>query len=59
MAKELESVSVRPVSGGYIVSVNTKEEYEDEESERHTDWETEESVALSKEDAIKIVSSTL
>lgn len=59
MAVELQSIGVRPVKGGYIVSVNTIDKYEDEEGEKHSDWNDEELVALTKEDALKIVSDNL
>lgn len=59
MAIELESISVRPVKGGYIVSVHTIDRYEDDEGEKHQDWKSEDIVALTKEDVSKLVSDNL
>lgn len=59
MTIELENVGIRPVKGGYIVTVNTIEEYEDDEGEKHSDWNSEEFVALTEEDALTIVKDNL
>jgi len=49
MAKEIENVEIRPVSGGYIVAIRTSEETD----EGYREWDTEEKVALTKEAALK------
>lgn len=59
MAVELENISIRPVKGGYIIGVSTRDEYVDDEGERHSDWNNDEIVALTKEAALKIVSDNL
>jgi len=59
MAIEVESISVRPVKGGFIVSVSTEEKYVDDGGEKHEVWDSEDIVALTKDAALAIISERL